>query len=104
MAADVQMQSHPAWPCASWPQIRAGLAAHGCTTHVPCLSARPGISRRSVTVGRVVQAPGKARQRGSGHDRMDRFLCGLAAGMIAKLGTHPLDVAKKRFQARLFCF
>ena len=27
-----------------------------------------------------------------------RFLCGLAAGTIAKLGTHPLDVAKKRFQ------
>ena len=33
-----------------------------------------------------------------GCDRMDRFLCGLAAGMVAKLGTHPLDVAKKRFQ------
>ena len=26
------------------------------------------------------------------------FFCGLAAGTIAKLGTHPLDVAKKRFQ------
>jgi solute carrier family 25 thiamine pyrophosphate transporter 19 len=26
------------------------------------------------------------------------FVCGLAAGMLAKLGTHPLDVAKKRFQ------
>ena len=25
-------------------------------------------------------------------------MCGLAAGTIAKLGTHPLDVAKKRFQ------
>lgn len=29
---------------------------------------------------------------------MQTFLCGLAAGTVAKLGTHPLDVAKKRFQ------
>lgn len=29
---------------------------------------------------------------------LQHFLCGLAAGMLAKLGTHPLDVAKKRFQ------
>jgi len=29
---------------------------------------------------------------------MQAFVCGLAAGMLAKLGTHPLDVAKKRFQ------
>ena len=29
---------------------------------------------------------------------LQSFVCGLAAGMIAKLGTHPLDVAKKRFQ------
>ena len=27
-----------------------------------------------------------------------RFLCGLFAGILAKLGTHPMDVAKKRFQ------
>lgn len=27
-----------------------------------------------------------------------RFLCGLAAGTAAKLATHPLDVAKKRYQ------
>jgi len=40
------------------------------------------------------------RARGRGQERLDRFLCGLAAGMLAKLGTHPLDVAKKRFQAR----
>jgi solute carrier family 25 thiamine pyrophosphate transporter 19 len=26
------------------------------------------------------------------------FVCGLAAGTLAKLGTHPLDVVKKRFQ------
>jgi hypothetical protein len=30
---------------------------------------------------------------------LQHFLCGLAAGTLAKLGTHPLDVAKKRFQA-----
>lgn len=29
---------------------------------------------------------------------MKNFVCGLAAGTLAKLGTHPLDVAKKRFQ------
>lgn len=29
---------------------------------------------------------------------MQAFVCGMAAGMLAKLGTHPLDVAKKRFQ------
>lgn len=27
-----------------------------------------------------------------------RFVCGLLAGTVAKLATHPLDVAKKRFQ------
>ena len=31
---------------------------------------------------------------------MGHFFCGLAAGALAKMGTHPLDVAKKRFQAR----
>lgn len=34
--------------------------------------------------------------------RWERFVCGLAAGTIAKLGTHPLDVCKKRFQARSY--
>ena len=42
----------------------------------------------------------EATPRRQGRERMDRFLCGLAAGMVAKLGTHPLDVAKKRFQVR----
>lgn len=27
-----------------------------------------------------------------------QFVCGLAAGTLAKLATHPLDVVKKRFQ------
>jgi solute carrier family 25 (mitochondrial thiamine pyrophosphate transporter), member 19 len=31
-------------------------------------------------------------------DAATRFLCGLAAGTAAKLATHPLDVAKKRYQ------
>jgi solute carrier family 25 thiamine pyrophosphate transporter 19 len=30
--------------------------------------------------------------------RLQTFACGLAAGLIAKLGSHPLDVAKKRYQ------
>ena len=29
---------------------------------------------------------------------LQSFVCGLAAGSLAKLGTHPLDVVKKRFQ------
>lgn len=29
---------------------------------------------------------------------LQSFTCGLAAGTLAKLGTHPLDVVKKRFQ------
>jgi hypothetical protein len=31
-------------------------------------------------------------------DRLRYFACGLAAGLCAKLATHPLDVAKKRYQ------
>jgi solute carrier family 25 thiamine pyrophosphate transporter 19 len=30
--------------------------------------------------------------------KLQSFTCGLAAGLIAKLGSHPLDVAKKRYQ------
>ena len=30
--------------------------------------------------------------------RMAHFTCGLLAGLCAKMATHPLDVAKKRFQ------
>lgn len=30
--------------------------------------------------------------------RLQAFTCGLAAGLLAKLGSHPLDVAKKRYQ------
>ncbi|KAK9845387.1 hypothetical protein WJX81_005301 [Elliptochloris bilobata] len=51
-------------------------------------------ARRQAAAARVAgEAPHNSSQ-----ERLDRFLCGLAAGMIAKLGTHPLDVAKKRFQ------
>ena len=44
-----------------------------------------------------------AMQGADSNDRVHwwgRFLCGLAAGTIAKLSTHPLDLVKKRFQAR----
>lgn len=30
--------------------------------------------------------------------KLQSFSCGLAAGLLAKLGSHPLDVAKKRYQ------
>lgn len=39
--------------------------------------------------------PARADDPASG---LQIFACGLAAGMLAKLATHPLDVAKKRFQ------
>ena len=32
------------------------------------------------------------------HSGFERFVCGLMAGTLAKLGTHPLDVVKKRYQ------
>ena len=37
-------------------------------------------------------------QDSDGHSSFERFVCGLCAGTLAKLTTHPLDVAKKRFQ------
>lgn len=46
----------------------------------------------------------KAYERRKGHQPdsrshwWGRFICGLATGTVAKLGTHPLDVCKKRFQ------
>ena len=30
--------------------------------------------------------------------RLAHFMCGLLAGLCSKMATHPLDVAKKRFQ------
>ncbi len=51
---------------------------------------------------RQVEAGGDgAQQHGAPlwHDpRLSSFVCGLAAGLCAKLATHPLDVAKKRYQ------
>ena len=42
--------------------------------------------------------PGEDAGGARGNSGARAFLCGLAAGTLAKLGTHPLDVAKKRFQ------
>jgi len=30
--------------------------------------------------------------------KVQAFTCGLAAGLLAKLGSHPLDIAEKRYQ------
>ena len=43
-------------------------------------------------------AQGVDLQDKHGHSGFERFMCGLLAGTLAKLTTHPLDVAKKRFQ------
>ena len=48
----------------------------------------------------MAHAQGGTAEPSAGQLRWERFLCGLAAGTLAKLGTHPLDVCKKRFQAR----
>lgn len=47
---------------------------------------------------RRLSAKGKDLQDSDGHSSFERFMCGLCAGTLAKLTTHPLDVAKKRFQ------
>ena len=79
----------------------AGAYAPFSTGHIDSnnwrnlLTASCAIAKRE----RALQGEGAAPRR-QGCERMDRFLCGLAAGMAAKLGTHPLDVAKKRFQVR----
>ena len=50
----------------------------------------------------AVDAARQRRHRGEGDCQpasvLQHFVCGLAAGTVAKLGTHPLDVAKKRLQ------
>lgn len=47
---------------------------------------------------RRLSAKGRDLQDKDGHSSFERFMCGLCAGTLAKLTTHPLDVAKKRFQ------
>ncbi|GFR40456.1 hypothetical protein Agub_g1014 [Astrephomene gubernaculifera] len=46
------------------------------------------------------EAAGVSNGKGLGvqHSRLQAFTCGLLAGLLAKLATHPLDVAKKRYQ------
>ena len=50
-----------------------------------------GIDSNGISQGRDLHAR-------DGHSSFERFICGLCAGTLAKLTTHPLDVAKKRFQ------
>jgi solute carrier family 25 (mitochondrial thiamine pyrophosphate transporter), member 19 len=47
-------------------------------------------------MGHMLQVGERSGSRGE--NALQAFACGLASGVIAKLGTHPLDVAKKRFQ------
>ena len=55
------------------------------------------MQRRGATPG------GRRASENAKAGSLQHFLCGLIAGTIAKLGTHPLDVCKKRFQARPWC-
>eukprot|EP00884_Botryococcus_braunii_P003139 jgi/Botrbrau1/12826/Bobra.20_1s0016.1 len=41
---------------------------------------------------------GESGLEAAGRDLVPNFICGFASGTLAKLCTHPLDVAKKRFQ------
>lgn len=43
-------------------------------------------------------APTPAPSAKSQETRLQHFACGLLAGLVAKLVSHPLDVAKKRYQ------
>lgn len=52
---------------------------------------RPGKKSSPKVVGGEIEVVATA-------DAATRFICGLAAGTAAKLATHPLDVAKKRYQ------
>lgn len=52
------------------------------------------LQRRGVTPG------GRRASENEKAGSLQHFLCGLMAGTLAKLGTHPLDVCKKRFQVR----
>ena len=58
---------------------------HGICLNLLCLSLLP-----------VLQ--GRTLKESDGFTGFERFMCGLLAGTLAKLGTHPLDVAKKRYQ------
>ena len=61
---------------------------------------------RAAAAAAVVKGPRQASEQGRAtcaqgrdpEDKLGHFLCGLAAGALAKMATHPLDVAKKRFQ------
>ena len=50
----------------------------------------------SLSPCRILQ--GHTLKESDGFTGFERFMCGLLAGTLAKLGTHPLDVAKKRYQ------
>lgn len=45
-----------------------------------------------------ISVQGAKRLQDAPEASVARFMCGLMAGTLAKLATHPLDVAKKRFQ------
>ena len=78
------MQQHDLMCTASLEQA-AGLAG--------ALNLHHCMQRRGVT------PDGQRASENAKAGSLQHFLCGLLAGTIAKLGTHPLDVCKKRFQA-----
>jgi solute carrier family 25 thiamine pyrophosphate transporter 19 len=61
-------------------------------------SAAADRTRAARRGGAGAAAGGSALAQSRGADALQAVACGLAAGTLAKLGTHPLDVAKKRFQ------
>ncbi|KAG2497711.1 hypothetical protein HYH03_004448 [Edaphochlamys debaryana] len=63
--------------------------------------ANGGSSSRTQRRAAAAEAEAEAAARsaeGVQASRLQAFACGLVAGLVAKLATHPLDVAKKRYQ------
>eukprot|EP00798_Chlamydomonas_sp_ICE-L_P008234 gene8234-1500_t len=57
-----------------------------------------GAWRRQVASSRTRLEEGETSAASHSDSKLSFFVCGLMAGMCSKFATHPLDVAKKRFQ------
>lgn len=82
--------------CCSACQHSSGPHANTPTRHAPPqLAAEQAEAEKS-------GGKGGSSSSGSGQppppDKLQAFTCGLLAGLVAKLTSHPLDVAKKRYQ------
>ena len=88
------------------PSSRCWLAAASCGDMLGQAAAltggpdalQPGIGWHLLCLSLCCVLQGHTLKDSDGFTGFERFMCGLLAGTLAKLGTHPLDVAKKRYQ------